>query len=195
MKAIFHCMGFSRRESLLGLTAVALVVTTALPLLKADLNQEQHQRAGLQAEALAQAVLDYRHDTGRWPHDHEGRLDLAELVQPQPRHDRETALVGSLVAERAAAADPEAGLPWLRELPLDPWNRPYQVFLVDAVGDPEAVGRPGIVAISSGPDGALQTSSDQLNRLCRGGKLPAGLVLCCDDVGYLLPLAEEGGSL
>lgn len=192
MKAIIHCMGFSRRESLLGLTVVALVVATVLPILKADLRHEQHQRAGLQAEALARVVLDYHQDTGRWPHDHEGRMDLAELVQPQSPRTAEKALVGSLVAESPAAADPDAGLPWLRELPLDPWNRPYQVFLVEG---PDAQAAARVVAISCGPDGALQTSGDQLNRLCRGGKLETGLLLCCDDVGYLLPAAQKGGSL
>lgn len=176
MRTMFFCMGFSRRESLLGLTVMALAVALTLPFMKAALCHEQVQRAGLQAQAVAQAVLDYNADTGQWPHTHEGLADLSELVSGQAPTGAET-LVGSLLETHGQS-------PWLAEQPRDPWNRPYLVLLPEETGDDRD--QRAVIVVSAGPDGRLDTGIDQLELLSRSGRLAAGPLASGDDVGYLL---------
>jgi type II secretory pathway pseudopilin PulG len=179
MKSQLQCMGFSRRESLLGLATMALAAAIGLPLLKADLRTEQNARAEIVARQLAQTVLDFRSDTGRWPRDHEGRVDLSLLLEGAERAGG--AMLGTLAAHGTPGS--RDSRPWLNEIPLDPWQRPYRVILVR--GETAAAGT-GVIVMSAGPDGQSATSGRQLTNLCRAGRLDEGPVHCCDDIGFLL---------
>lgn len=179
MRTLWQCMGFSHRESLLGVSAMALAVAVGLPLLKADLRTEQNARAEIVARQLAQTVLDYRADTGRWPYDHEDRVDLSLLLEGAERAGG--AMLGTLAAHAVPVS--RGSRPWLNEIPLDPWQRPYRVVVVR---EETATGGSGIFVISAGPDGQPDASVTQLENLCRAGRLDEGPVHCGDDIGFLL---------
>lgn len=166
-----HSMGFSRFESLLGLTVLAVVLAFTLPRMKAGLENEHCQRAEIEARILAETIQDFHEDTGAWPHAHNGQADLAELTLqdgPKVQGPANKGLLGALVP----------GAAWLKEVPLDPWNRPYQAFIPS--------GNDGmILVISTGPNGTLEADRDQLAKVSRGGRIGTGPILLGDDIGYL----------
>lgn len=181
-------MGFSRRESVLGLAVMALAVAFFLPLMKADLDAEQVQRARLQARAVAQTVVDFNLDTGRWPRSGDGQADLAKLLGA-PAAEGPEVLVGSLVRPGAEAPRPAENpgpdeAPWLAEEPRDPWNRPFLVLLPEGESGVQAV-----LVVSAGPDGRLETGAQQWAQLSLGGRLAPGPLTSGDDIGYLLGAA------
>ena len=162
--------GFTRLEVVLGLCVTAAVVLVTVPSLWRGNGQDRQRNAMSRAEEIAAAVLDYRCDTGRWPGMSDGRLDVSCLTEA-PGHG-----VGEPARARAAGgftiespdSDRVRTRPWLDEIPLDPWGRPYHVHLVggavaaavtsDAAGYPAAPPEGlAILVISSGPDGIFQT--------------------------------------
>jgi len=168
--------GFTRLEVVLGLCVTAAVLAVTLPSLWRGNGQDRQRNAMSRAEELASAVLDFRCDTGRWPESAGGELDVTCLtLTPAAAADQ---------GFRAPHVDRDR--PWLDEVPLDPWGRPYRVHLVgaavaaavvsDAAGYPSAPPAGiGILVISAGPDGVFQTDP-------RHGE--AGFT--GDDVGYSL---------
>jgi len=67
LRSFLRCIGFSRTESLLGIAIIGVVLALVLPPMKANLEQEKGQSAGITAQILAQEVLDHRSETGKWP--------------------------------------------------------------------------------------------------------------------------------
>lgn len=178
MMIFLRNMGFSRFESLLGLTVVAVVVTFALPRMKAGIEIEQGQRAEIEARVLAETLLEYHHETGDWPHSHDGQADLAALVSSEEPAALTTAgMLGSLVPDPV----------WLNEVPLDPWNRPYRAFI--------PAGENGmILVVSTGRNGTLEADRDQLAKVSEAGRIGTGLVLTGDDIGYLQLASNQTGQ-
>ena len=90
--------------------------------------------------------------------------------------------------------------PYLQEVPLDPWERPYSVWILDPPTNPDPR---TVVVISAGPDGVLQTDPDgwsPSNLALAGGQdpenssmVPEDLFLG-DDVGFILAKAVSGGT-
>ena len=162
--------GFTRLEVALGLCVTAAVVLVTLPNLWRGNGQDRPRNAMSRAEEIAAAVLDYRCDTGRWPATTGGRLDVSCLTEAPAWSGEELAgaqLSGGVAAE-SSYAERIRTRPWLDEIPLDPWGRPYHVHLVgralaaavtsDAAGYPAAPPEGlAILVISAGPDGILQT--------------------------------------
>ena len=171
MMVFLRNMGFSRFESLLGLAVVAVVVTVALPRMKAEIEVEQGQRAEIEARDLAETILEYHLETGTWPHAHNGQADLTRLTLPERNSEARAASAGLL---GALVSDPA----WLPEVPLDPWNRPYTAFVPE---DESGM----ILVISAGRNGILETDRDQLAKVCQAGRIGTGPVLTGDDIGYL----------
>lgn len=169
--------GFTRLEMALGICVVAGALLVALPLVWRETGQDRHRRAVHRAENLAAAVLDYRAETGRWPEGRGGSLDVACLTRaPAPRAvaaaEAGAAAAGTLV--RTGGVTP---LPWLDEIPVDPWGRPYRVHLAGQAGEP------AVAVVSAGPDGVFQTDPGRVARGFAG-----------DDLGIVLIDQTDGGS-
>ena len=187
--------GFTRLEVALGLCVVAAVLVVTLPGLWRGNGQDRQRNARSRAEEIAAAVLDYRCDTGRWPDATGGLLDVACLTEkPVPTDDAVTqAAAGSVRSADGTRPGPVRSDPWLDEIPLDPWGRPYRVHLVgsavaaavasDAAGYPAAPpAGVGILVLSAGPDGVFQTDP---------GAAAGGFA--ADDVGFYLVNPGSGG--
>jgi len=177
--------GVTRFGIALGLATLAAIGLFALPQVWRGTDQERSERAASGAETIARAVLEYRCDTGDWPARGEKGLELECLTG--------TGRVGQASLMGTAAdlnRDRSAGSArWLNEVPLDPWGRPYRVYLmgetgtvtvaVDEAGYPSAPPAGlDIIVLSSGPDGLVQTTSP-LN--FRG-----------DDIGFIMEGTASG---
>lgn len=142
--------GFSLLEILIVLAIIALIVAVVGPRLFAQLDRSKTQAARLQIRSLEAALETMRLDIGRLPTEQEG---LALLIK----------------------ADPQAVAGWYgpylaKDLPADPWNRPY-IYVPAPAG---ATGAPGQASgaakvISYGADGTeggegvnSDVSSDQV---------------------------------
>jgi hypothetical protein len=166
-----------RFEALLGITAIALIVLVALPLLRGA-GGDGDRKAVADAEIIARAVLDFRIETGSWPPASEGALDPSCLTGPNLGLTNRTAqaTAGGVTGVGLAAAAEAPERPWLEEVPLDPWYRPYRVQLVLHDGGER------LVVLSAGADGMFQTESVLL-----AGKPPGPADACRgDDLGYIL---------
>ena len=148
--------GFTKFETLLGVSVVLIIGLAAVPVLQRHQDLGSPARAVQSAEEIAHAVLDYRTDTGQWPTDAAGQVDLAQLTDQRPAdnsraHDRNHArdvaragaesayLIGTMADVGSADTAPEIGSEtglsaWLDEVPLDPWQRPYRVVVL---GEPD----------------------------------------------------------
>lgn len=147
--------------------------------------EERPVRALAEAEKLAFAALDYRQDTGEWPRNPDGDADLTLLLG-----DRSGRMA---IAEASATPGGLEGLgrtggmdsgsathkSWIRDLPLDPWGRPYRVV----------VSGTAVVVLSTGPDRELNT--DPVRMWSR----PEGMNPCeGDDLGVILPVDPSEGT-
>jgi type II secretory pathway pseudopilin PulG len=190
MKPLLRCLGFSRIESLLGLSVMFLVVILILPIMKADLRDEQGRRAEAEARRLAVAILDYNASTGHWPHAHDGKADLSVLDADVLRSSKSfegNGLLGTLLRRTGTASAAEPGLESSRqEYLLDPWNRPYRVFLVDQ-------GQGGVVVLSAGRNGVLETSPFLLQEIGQAAGHQMGPVHAGDDIGFHLQETHQPG--
>ena len=168
--------GFTRLELALGLCVTAGVMLVVLPIVWRGTGQDRPRRAVHRAENLAAAVLDYRAETGRWPDASGGSLDVACLTRV-PAAAGATPLAGAAMSP-AMRDDDGSARPWLDEIPIDPWGRPFRVQLAAA-----AAGEPAVAVVSAGPDGIFQTDPGRAVRGFAG-----------DDVGIVLIDQTEGGN-
>ena len=150
---------------------VVLLMTGSLalmPFARTLLFEEPGQRAGTLAQELAHALADFRHETGAWPFGRDGDLDLTALAAPA-------------AAESASPGGLPGAAPLVREIPLDPWGRPFRAVLL-------AGGR-GVAVVSAGPDGNFDTALDRL-----WGRRDVAHAFDGDDAGHVLTLAAAGGD-
>lgn len=166
---------FSGFDMLLGLGVLA-VVAAGLPWLGQQLDQAKRARSREHAGRVAQAILDFHTEMGRWPAPVGRPVDLTMLTAvPPPGHT-----LGAM-----ALPPDEPARPWVDELPVDSWGRPF-IAAVYAPGPAGNHGEPGgnvdhaaadragrtypmtpppgttIVVVSAGRDGILQSDLDAL---------------------------------
>jgi len=159
--------GFSRFDVILGIGVLA-VVAAGLPWLGQQLNMAKNARSRDHAAVVAQAILDYHTEMGQWPAAHGQPVDLTVLTATPPS----THTMGAMAAPGAVDTRP-----WIEELPVDSWGRPFVAAVYDRSGvvaapaDEHAGTRaypmappPGatIVVVSAGHDGILQSDLDDL---------------------------------
>jgi hypothetical protein len=144
--------------------------------------EERPVRARAEATELARAAFDYHQETGDWPRNPDGEVDLTPLLGGQARRT-DTVLAAAagegvgLAALEGSGAPQVKGQPWLKEIPLDPWGRPYRVL----------AGEKGLAVLSTGPDGRLDTDPNRM------WKRPGGINPCDgDDIGIVLESDPEG---
>lgn len=169
---------FTSFDVLLGIGVLA-VVAAGLPWLGQQLDQAKNARSRDHAGRVAQAILDYHTEMGQWPAASGQPVDLAVLTAvPPPDHT-----LGAMATPSIPAA-PDAR-PWIDEVPVDSWGRPFVAAVYDGSAAQEQVldlfpaeglmnshaGRaypmtppPGttIVVVSAGRDGILQSDLDVL---------------------------------
>ncbi|MCP4573521.1 MAG: hypothetical protein GY838_14280 [bacterium] len=197
----------------LGVVVIGVLAFAATPLMRSGGGFGTDQKVITNAETIARALEDYRIETGQWPETDQGTLNLGVLTLPGSTNERvgtAVQLMGTAGAEIARRSLPQPR-PWLDEVPLDPWYRPYRAYLVTADGvmpsGPYGVARPDpdasvVVVISAGADGVVQTD---LTRLWDDGivtRLDAGIAgftplsdgtLGGDDLGIALAHIPGGG--
>ncbi len=227
MKVMMKRLGFSRFESLLGFGLLAVIVLVVLPPLRGGLQAERPTRATMEAEIVAHAVLDFHTDMGYWPTGGDGQTDLALLV-PLHKQARTRAvagtmnsatsnvLMGTLVnAEKSSEpTDDKPAKSWLKEVPVDPWDRPFRVVVMgDRTGyqdEQKSSGYPdapppgtAVVVISAGPNGLYDTDLAKLWSADLSGRLTheddtttsqTGNAFGGDDLGFVLTHAPLGGK-
>ncbi len=142
-------------------------------------------RAESETRELARVVLDYRHDTGTWPRNPEGEVDLKPLLgsgSGAASTLQAGAAVGGmqgmpLTETHAGNQGPEKA--WLREIPLDPWGSSYRVMINDKA----------VAVVSMGPNQILDTEPARL------WTRPENINPCDgDDVGFVLEFVSDGES-
>jgi len=180
-------------QVLLGLAVLAAAGFFAWSQLGGLVFEERPVRALAEARELAAATLDYHHDIGKWPQTPDRQIDLTLLLGHRPdrpdRPDRPgrtaTALAGSPSSGLGGLGRTEAttghlgvGRYWLKEIPLDPWDRPYRVMVTDVA----------IAVLSTGPNRKLDT--DWSRMWARPGHMNP-----CDgdDVGMVMEIDPDGG--
>ncbi len=230
MNFVIKRLGFSRFESLLGFGLLSVIVLMVLPPLRGGMRAERPLRATMEAEMVARAVLDFHTDMGHWPVGGDGQTDLALLV---PVHSRARiralagtmnsatngSMMGSMVSTESSekSAKAEKGnqeKSWLKEVPVDPWDRPFRVVVMgDRTGyhakyassgyPDEPPAGTAIVVISAGPNGLYDTDLAQLwnadlsGRLDRldGKDIPeSDNAFGGDDLGFILSRSAIGGN-
>ncbi len=230
MIQILKQQGFSRFEAMLGFGLLALVAMIVVPPLQVGMQTERPMRAVMEAEMVARAVLDYHTEMGHWPVTGDGQADLALLV---PSYNRartralartmnsatEGVLMGSMVGSEGSDqfSAPAQEKTWLKEVPVDPWDRPFRVVIMgdrtgydhlktenSSSGFPD-VPPPGtaIVVLSSGPNGLYDTDLAQLWHSDLSGRLTledgsseaeSGNSFGGDDLGFVLSHSSFGGN-
>ncbi len=211
---------------MLGLGLLAAVVLFVVPPLQLGMETEKPVRTIMEAETLAQAVLDYHTDTGRWPLKGDGQTDMALLV-PSGNKARTRAMatsmnsvsqglmMGTMVSSETTDSPTDTTeKSWLKELPVDPWNRPFRVVILgDRTGSRTASTASGypdeppagtaIVVISAGPNGLYDTdlahlwSADLSGRLALQGQTGTTRTdnsFGGDDLGFVLSRSALGGN-
>ncbi|MBM4130285.1 hypothetical protein FJ250_04565 [bacterium] len=180
-------------DVLLGLVVLA-VAAAGLPWLGQQLNEAKSARSRDHAERVAQAILDFHTESGQWPAPVGQPVALAIRTAPPPPGHRARAM---------ALADSEAVRPWVDNLPVDSWGRPFvaAVYGGGPAPDPAVVPAPArdslaypmappagttIVVVSAGRDGILQSDLDALARA-------AGATFSGDDIGQVLQGRGAGG--
>lgn len=106
--------GFTLLELLIVLVVLGLLASLVGPRYFKQLGQSESKTARAQIEALSRAVDLYRLDVGRFPSSAEGLRALVERPPSEPRWKG----------------------PYLqKDLPADPWGRPYQYHQPGQRGD------------------------------------------------------------
>jgi hypothetical protein len=205
--------GFTKFEVVLGLAALSIAVLVMLPPLQGGVEKDRAMRAWEKAESIAWAVSEYHEDTGKWPETGAGSVDLSLLTQFEPNRGEigsngmvmagatggganALAVLGTLASNDLSILPGEGTRPWLQEIPLDSWDRPFNIYILGQNAAPDAR---TVVVISSGPDGILQTNpkawSPENLAVAKAGAeagarfgaavVPEGLFLG-DDLGFIL---------
>lgn len=167
-------------QGVLGLAVLAAAGFFAWGQLGGLVFEERPVRALAEARELAQVTLDYHADTGRWPQNPAKEIDLT-LLLGSPRDRQAVSLAGSPDGGFGGLKGGNLGVSrsWLKEIPLDPWDRPYLVRVTD-----KAIG-----VLSTGPNGELDTHWSRM------WTRPEGINPCDgDDVGIVLETDLEEGS-
>ncbi|MEN8007783.1 MAG: hypothetical protein ABFS42_12255 [Candidatus Krumholzibacteriota bacterium] len=147
-------------------------------LLSGLIPEERPVRAKAEATELARSVLDYHADTGRWPRNSDGVIDLTVLLEGRAGgYKTNTTMAAGLSDAGSPLGHPATGGSWLKDIPLDPWGRPYLVMMTDTA----------IAVLSTGPNRKSDTFP---------GRLWArpGTINPCDgdDVGIVLDVDSNG---
>ncbi len=124
-----HRSGFTLIEILVVLIVLAILASLVAPNIFRNVDTARDATARTQIEMLGAALDAYRLDNGRYPTTDQGLAALftAPTADPKPANWRG---------------------PYLRkQVPPDPWGRPY-VYRLPATG-----GKPGFELISFGADG------------------------------------------
>ena len=200
--------GFTKYELVMGVAVMSVGVLLIFPPLQGGVEKDRAMRAWEKAESIAWAVVDYHENTGNWPRmDGEG-LDLSCLTRPAaltsdpagtgPGWARSASLAGpnNMMGANGLASLPGSreavSRPWLQEVPLDSWDRPFTVRILDQ-GIQPGIGT--VVVISAGPDGRLETYPDRwttLDLASATGRSGLGStpvqedLFLGDDIGFLL---------
>ncbi len=225
MRILSKQKGFLHFESMLGLGLLAAVVLFVVPPLQVGMENERPLRTVMEAEKVARAVLDYHTDVGMWPVKGDGQTDLALLV---PAHNKgrtramatsmnsatEGIMMGTMVSSGNEETTPDPiHQSWLKEVPVDPWSRPFRVVIMgDRVGTQpvntssgypdEPPAGTAIVVISAGPNGLYDTdlahlwSADLSGRLTQQGRVDKPRTdnsFGGDDLGFVLARTTLGG--
>lgn len=140
---------------------------------------------------MAQAVIDFRVDTGHWPTGADGNPDMAPLLGRRAAQQATTLAssggtgmngLGGL-ADKGGQATKGGHLgreqSWVREIPLDPWGGSYLIFLAETK----------VAILSPGPDGRLDTDAASLWVRPENINPADG-----DDICVVLDLEKDGGS-
>jgi hypothetical protein len=167
-------------QGILGLAVLAAAGFFAWGQLGGLVFEERPVRAMAEARELAQVILDYQADTGRWPQNPAKEIDLT-LLLGQPRDRNAVSLAGSPNGGLGGLSGSHQGASrsWLKEIPLDPWDRLYRVRVTET-----AIG-----VLSTGPNRELDTDWSRV------WTRPEGINPCDgDDVGIVLETDPDGGS-
>lgn len=173
----------TRLQKILGLMLIGTAGLFAWGYLGGLTFETRPVRAESETRELALVVLDYRHDTGTWPRNPEGKVDLKPLLG-SGSGSTPTMLAGpagggmqgmSLSETHVGSQDPKKA--WLREIPLDPWGSSYRVMITDNA----------VAVLSIGPNQILDTDPARL------WTRPENINPCDgDDVGFVLEFDEDG---
>lgn len=161
----------TRFEVLMGVALIAAVGLALMPSVRGILFEEPGQRAVTVAEELAHSLADYHRENAAWPGNSSTGLDLAALARKAP------AMAGNSPAGGMVAP---VDAPLVREIPLDPWGKPFRAVLLN--------GGSAVVVLSSGPDGNFDTAIDRL-----WGRRNMDSAFDGDDAGFILMINEDGG--
>jgi len=177
-----------RFQGFLGFVVLAAVGLLVFSHLSSVAPEERPVRAKAEARELASAALDYHTDTGQWPRNPDGKIDLTPLLGKQPGRKTTTRAAGApggglgglggLSEAETPITHLGVGRFWLEEIPLDPWGRSYLVMQTDAA----------IAVLSTGPNRKLDTDPSRI------WARPANINPCDgDDVGIVLEIDSDGG--
>ena len=186
--------GYTKFELVMGLAVISIAVLLTLPPLQGGVDKDQPTRAEEKAKSLAWAVQDFHSDTGKWPKS--GPMSGTAMAELTSR----TGPMPHMGAMGTLNSDENANRPYLQEIPLDPWERPYSVWILDQSA---SVDTGTVVVISAGPDGVMQTDPDQWSgptRALAGGRISEGSskvpedLFEGDDVGFILANTAPGSA-
>jgi hypothetical protein len=167
-------------QGILGLAVIGAAALLAWSHLGGLGVETRPVRAETETRNLAEAILDYHDDTGNWPRNARGEVDLTVLLADRPASRpilQAAAPAGGLALAGEQSGHSGASGGWLPEIPLDPWGRPYRVILIDTA----------VAVISTGPDLVLDTDTARLF------SRPDTINPCDgDDVGYVLEFGRDG---
>ncbi len=192
--------------------AVMFIAAVLPPLLAKDYDVENISTAHYKVRDIAQGVIDFYQDMGRWPNlDADGNPDLHALVSGiGDAAERVARLFGnSTIGQKVDLIDNHlahnhpAGVghyategerawhgPYLSETGSDPWGSPYIVYMVALTEDyPEGAHK--AIVFSPGPNGLVETPQI-LDRGTRFGGDDVGMAFFVRDDGSTF--AEFGGD-
>lgn len=169
--------GFTKFEMVMGLAVVAIVALVLFPPLRSGVDEDRSIRAWSRAESIAYAILDFHDETGQWPPIQRGSMDLSCLSQQKRGYQavdaRRPATSMAMMGASGLGSTPDFqqtdSEPWLEEVPLDAWNHPYTVQLIEIPGGQGAM---ALIVLSAGPDGILETDPTQWPLECLTQAMP-----------------------